>query len=287
VLSVLTSGACRPVRCQNSRTASDYFIAGPRSGGAEPGIHCGTADHGIDTDAVRTVHSRSRFAIRAHGHMTDRTGYSYDRHGSFACSAAILVGRAKRSVKPSAQPTQVRTLHLPLPAQTARGLGISGLAGRLAVVMMCRREPLHSSDYGQMADGIGPEPAVRRTAGFPDCYGQTGSGERPGAVAVWSGLREIIGDSGRLSAVAVGAALLVSFPARGHWVAGTGPRSLPVLLLRGHGERGRPVPVAAGGEGRRRRASGRLNPGNPETGAFGMGMVARRSVLATATVRKH
>jgi hypothetical protein len=32
--------------------------------------------------------------------------------------------------------------------------------------MMCRCEPLHSSGYGHMADGIGPEPAVHRTAGF-------------------------------------------------------------------------------------------------------------------------
>src|ERR1017187_3805312 len=30
--------------------------------------------------------------------------------------------------------------------------------------MMCRCEPLHSSGYGHMADGIGPEQAVHRTA---------------------------------------------------------------------------------------------------------------------------
>src|ERR1035438_3677603 len=65
--------------------------------------------------------------------------------------------------------TLVRTQHLPPPAETARGLGIPGLAGRLAVVplcvMLCRCEPLHSSGYGHMADGIRPEPAVHRTAG--------------------------------------------------------------------------------------------------------------------------
>jgi len=80
-----------------------------------------------------------------------------------------LSGVARVSpVKPSAQPTQVRTLHLPPPAKTANGLGIPGLAGRLATVplclMMCRCEPLHSSGYGHMADGIRPEQAVHRTA---------------------------------------------------------------------------------------------------------------------------
>jgi len=30
--------------------------------------------------------------------------------------------------------------------------------------MMCRCEPLRSSGYGHMADGIGAEPAVHRTA---------------------------------------------------------------------------------------------------------------------------
>jgi hypothetical protein len=72
------------------------------------------------------------------------------------------------SVKSSAKPTLVRTQHLPPPAETARGLGIPGLAGRLApvplCVMMCRREPLHSSGYGHIADGIRPEQAVHRTA---------------------------------------------------------------------------------------------------------------------------
>src|ERR1039457_4375331 len=75
-----------------------------------------------------------------------------------------------RSVKPSASPPLFRTQHLPPPAETARGLGIPGLAGCLAVVplcvMVCRCEPLHSSGYGHMADGIGPEQAVHQTACF-------------------------------------------------------------------------------------------------------------------------
>src|SRR5450755_62694 len=77
-------------------------------------------------------------------------------------------GQRERSVKPSAKPTLVRTQHLPPPAETALGLGIPGLAGRLVVVplgvMMRRCEPLHSSGYGHMADGTRPEQAVHRTA---------------------------------------------------------------------------------------------------------------------------
>ena len=72
------------------------------------------------------------------------------------------------SVKPSAKPTLVRTQHLPPPAETARGLGVSGLAGLLSLVplclMVCRCEPLHSSGYGHMADEIRPDQAVHRTA---------------------------------------------------------------------------------------------------------------------------
>jgi hypothetical protein len=81
---------------------------------------------------------------------------------------AIPIGRDRLTVKPSAQPTLVRTQHLPPPAKTARDRGIPGLAGRLAAVplcvMMCRCAPLHSSGYGHMADGFRPEQAVHRTA---------------------------------------------------------------------------------------------------------------------------
>src|SRR5260370_1626334 len=61
----------------------------------------------------------------------------------------------------------------PTPAttsETACDQGIHGLTAHLTVValrvMKCHREPLHSSGYGHMADGIGPEPAVQRTACF-------------------------------------------------------------------------------------------------------------------------
>jgi hypothetical protein len=68
-------------------------------------------------------------ARRAHGHMTDRTG----REGRYQLentrSDGIWPHQAKRSVKPSAQPTLVRTQHLPPPAKTARELGCSWLGG--------------------------------------------------------------------------------------------------------------------------------------------------------------
>src|ERR1022692_3187852 len=77
-------------------------------------------------------------------------------------------GQRERSVKPSAKPTLVRTQHLPPPAKIARELGFPGLAGLLVIVppcfVMCRCEPLRSSGYGHMADGIRPQQAVHRTA---------------------------------------------------------------------------------------------------------------------------
>jgi len=63
----------------------------------------------------------------------------------------------------------------------ARGLGIPGLAGLLPLVplcvMVCRCEPLHSSGYGHMADGIRPEPAVQRTACFLGCGDHPAAGD--------------------------------------------------------------------------------------------------------------
>jgi hypothetical protein len=91
----------------------------------------------------------------------------------------IPIGRDRLTVKPSAKPTLVRTQHLPPPAKIARELGFPGLAGLLVVVprcfVMCRCEPLRSSGYGHMADGIRPEPGVHRTASSADFHGQPSS----------------------------------------------------------------------------------------------------------------
>ena len=82
------------------------------------------------------------------------------------------MGRAKRSVKPSDSPTQVRTLDLPPPAETACWLRKRGPAGRFLLVqpcvMVCRCMPLHSSGHGQIADSVRAGGAVRRTACFAD-----------------------------------------------------------------------------------------------------------------------
>jgi hypothetical protein len=72
----------------------------------------------------------------------------------------------------------------------ARELGIPGLAGLLAAVplcfMMCRCEALRSSGCGHMADGIGAEQAVYRTAcpGFrwPAIVGEEPPGSRQSTV---------------------------------------------------------------------------------------------------------
>src|SRR6266487_2339831 len=99
------------------------------------------------------------------------------RAGSAILQRAVLSGRftagcpsgqRERSVKPSAQPTLVRTQHLPLPAKTVPGLGILRPCGPSCVVSSCvivgQETPLRGGGYGHMADGIGPEPAVHRTA---------------------------------------------------------------------------------------------------------------------------
>ena len=77
-------------------------------------------------------------------------------------------GQRERSVKPSAQPTLVRTQHLPLPAEAARELGIPRYRGPSCVVpwwvIFGQQTSLCGSGYGHIADGIGAGGAVHRTA---------------------------------------------------------------------------------------------------------------------------
>jgi hypothetical protein len=74
----------------------------------------------------------------------------------------------ERPVKPSAQPTLVRTQHLPPPAETARDLGILATRGPPSVVsssVIVGQETAQYHDvYGHIADGFGPRGAVHRTA---------------------------------------------------------------------------------------------------------------------------
>ncbi len=76
--------------------------------------------------------------------------------------------RQESTVKPSAQPTLVRTQHLPPPGKTDRSLRKRGPAGRFLLVApcisVCHRGSRHSSGYGQIADSIRAERALRITA---------------------------------------------------------------------------------------------------------------------------
>jgi hypothetical protein len=83
-------------------------------------------------------------------------------------SEAVWRCRRERSVKPSAQPTLVRTQHLPHPGETAPGLRKRGPVGRFLLVTpcirVCHRRSMRSSGYGHMADSVQAERAVRITA---------------------------------------------------------------------------------------------------------------------------
>ena len=91
---------------------------------------------------------------------------------AFVQVMAMWRGTEERSVKPSAQPTLVRTQHLPPPAKTARSLRKRGPAGRFLLVppcvIVCRRRSSRSDRYGHIADSVRAEGAVRGTACFAD-----------------------------------------------------------------------------------------------------------------------
>jgi len=76
--------------------------------------------------------------------------------------------QARPSVKPSAQPTLVRTQHLPPPAKTARERGILRSRGPSCVVsssvIVGQETALGHESCGHIADGYGAEGAVHRTA---------------------------------------------------------------------------------------------------------------------------
>jgi hypothetical protein len=66
--------------------------------------------------------------------------------------------QGERPVKPSAQPTLVRTQHLPPPAKTARWLRILAVGGPFfsvpPCITLCRCRPWCRGVHGRMADGI-------------------------------------------------------------------------------------------------------------------------------------
>src|SRR5690348_10994440 len=65
-------------------------------------------------------------------------------------TAGCPSGQRERSVKPSAQPTLVRTQHLPPPAKTAPWLRKRGPAGRFLLVTMC----ISACHYGSMHGSV-------------------------------------------------------------------------------------------------------------------------------------
>ena len=78
----------------------------------------------------------------------------------------------ERSVKPSAQPTLVRTQHLPPPAKTARSLRKRGPAGRFILttpcIRLCHCGSMHGSVRVHMVYSVRAKLAVRITARFAD-----------------------------------------------------------------------------------------------------------------------
>ncbi len=80
--------------------------------------------------------------------------------------------RQERTVKPSAQPTLVRTQHLPPPAKTAPWLRKRRPAGRFLLVTPCIRVrhygSMHGSVHVHMVYSVRAKLAVRITARFAD-----------------------------------------------------------------------------------------------------------------------
>ena len=119
------------------------------------------------TDAVRAC---GRPAPRAHGHMADRADREDRCQPHIRRSGSIWLYQDTRSVKPSAQPTLVRTQHLPPAVKTALLAAETRPGGPFLLVaaclIMCHRGSMHSSGYGHIADSVRAERAVRITARF-------------------------------------------------------------------------------------------------------------------------
>jgi hypothetical protein len=85
-------------------------------------------------------------------------------------SARLTRVEGERSVKPSAQPTLVRTQHLPPPAKTAPGLRKRGPVGRFFLVAPCIRArhygSIRASVHVHMVYSVRAKLAVRVTARF-------------------------------------------------------------------------------------------------------------------------
>jgi hypothetical protein len=105
-------------------------------------------------------------------HIADSDAAGGVMRGRFRRSEPVWRCREKRSVKPSAQPTLVRTQHLPPPAKTAPGLRKRDPAGRFLLVTSCISACHCGSMYGSvhvhMVYSVRAKLAVRITARFAD-----------------------------------------------------------------------------------------------------------------------
>src|SRR6266571_7492026 len=102
--------------------------------------------------------------------VRSRHGLSFSEPPALRHTAGCPSGQRERSVKPSAQPTLVRTQHLPPPAKTASGLRKRGPAGRFLLVTPCIRvrhyRSTHGSVHVHMVYSVPAKLAVRITARF-------------------------------------------------------------------------------------------------------------------------
>src|SRR5271166_4390970 len=123
----------------------------------------------VTPNAPRRGPERLKYGRRT---VRSRLGLSFSEPPALRHTAGCPSGQRERSVKPSAQPTLVRTQHLPPPAKTARSLRKRGPAGRFLLVppcvIVCRRRSWRSDRYGHIADSVRAEQAVRGTACFAD-----------------------------------------------------------------------------------------------------------------------
>src|SRR5271157_4724011 len=151
-----------------------FDVEGCRTAGVAPSGAGGASACGFGscTGLYMAVRRIGGEECPAYVHMVYRVLAARVMKRRFRRSGVVWRCRQERSVKPSAQPTLVRTQHLPPPAKTARSLRKRGPAGRFLLVplcvIVCRRRSWRSDCYGHMADSVQAEGAVRGTACFAD-----------------------------------------------------------------------------------------------------------------------
>ena len=162
--------SCVPVSCRvmTPGGAGPAAVAEPAGQGNRVGAVSVTAP----IPAVRGQRFSCPVAFwrRGTGRVADGGGQKRVSQHVSAGQRRLTWVEGERSVKPSAQPTLVRTQHLPHPGETARWLRRRGPAGRFllvtACIRVCHRGSMHSSGCVHMVYSVQPEGAVRITAPF-------------------------------------------------------------------------------------------------------------------------